>query len=135
MTLVLQKNIRMGGNSPSNHQIKAAAKKAVAKFAKDEKDGRKILNLSRALAKMKKELDEKDRAPQAPYHHRQFNAAMKRLVAPVLIKAVETGEIDFFTSMRAEAQINKSMRDPNYQINQHLLGFLIRKLTKKPQKG
>ena len=71
-----------------------------------------------------------------PYHHEQFTPAMKKAVTPFLVKAVAAGELSFLECMRAESQINKSIRDPNFQIGQKYLGFIIGKLkSRKTQNG
>ena len=68
---------------------------------------------------------------KAPYHHRQFTPALKKAVAPLLIEAGKQGELDTQETLRMETQINKSIRDPNFQIDQKYLSFLIGKLTQK----
>ena len=106
----------------------AERKNATNRFTKSMQ---KILD--RMKYRQLKKLALPQKSAKEPYHHQQFTPAMKRAVLPILAKAVETGEMDNLTCMRAESEINKSIREPNFQISQPLLAYLIKKLTKKTQ--
>jgi hypothetical protein len=88
-------------------------------------------NLVRAVTRLKKALETKHVGKGGaitPYFHRQFDADMKKAVVPIIADAVSDGSIDILTAGKIEGQINKSIRDPNYQIDQKVLSFIIGKL-------
>lgn len=62
--------------------------------------------------------------------HKQFTSAEKDEAMDVLLKAVEAGEITAIECGKFETQINKSMRDPNFQLDQDKIRFLQKKLAK-----
>jgi len=62
--------------------------------------------------------------------HRQLTTADKNELTDVLTKAVQEGELSIMDSGKLETQINKSIRDPNFQIEPRLLAFLEKKLAK-----
>ncbi|MGF7108250.1 hypothetical protein [Treponema pedis] len=62
--------------------------------------------------------------------HKQFTSAEKDEAMDVLLKAVEAGEITAIDCGKFETQINKSMRDPNFQLDQDKIRFLQKKLAK-----
>ena len=62
--------------------------------------------------------------------HRQFTSAEKDAAMDVLLKAVEAGEITAIECGKFETQINQSMRDPNFQLDQDKMRFLQKKLAK-----
>jgi hypothetical protein len=61
--------------------------------------------------------------------HKQFTPEMKDRVTDILTKSVEAGELDVFESGKIETQINKSLRDPYFQIDQKYQAFLAKKLS------
>jgi len=62
--------------------------------------------------------------------HRQLTKNDRDELAPIISKAVEMKEIDIFEAGKLETQINKSINDPNFQIEPKLLAFLEKKLPK-----
>jgi hypothetical protein len=70
----------------------------------------------------------KRRCAKAPLFHRQFNTIMLEAARPVLVKSVAAGELDFFECAKIETQINQSIKNPFYQIDQKYLNFLVGKL-------
>ena len=75
--------------------------------------------------------------PQKPAkelcRHRQFNKAMKKSLEPFLTEWVSSGELDPVDCGKIESQINKSMQNPLFQIDQKYLGFIIGKIQKQSQ--
>jgi hypothetical protein len=62
--------------------------------------------------------------------HRRLTKNDRDELAPVITKAVEAGELDIIDAGKLETQINKSINDPNFQIEPRLLAFLEKKLPK-----
>ncbi|GHU65041.1 hypothetical protein FACS189447_03270 [Spirochaetia bacterium] len=62
--------------------------------------------------------------------HRQFNPQDKDQIMDIVSKAVKEEELDLHDVSRLESQINKSIRDPNFQIDSKYVSFLERKLAK-----
>jgi hypothetical protein len=67
---------------------------------------------------------------QAAKKHRQFTAKDRDELIPVLTKAVADKEMDIVDCGKLETQINKSIRDPNFQIDPKFVSFLETKLAK-----
>jgi hypothetical protein len=61
--------------------------------------------------------------------HKQFTPEMKDKVTDILTKSVAAGELDVFESGKIETQINKSLRDPSFQLDQKYQEFLAKKLS------
>jgi uncharacterized protein YjgD (DUF1641 family) len=61
--------------------------------------------------------------------HKQFTTESKDKATEILTKSVEAGELDIWDSMKIETQINKSLRDPNFQLDQKYQEFLARKFS------
>jgi hypothetical protein len=61
--------------------------------------------------------------------HKQFNVEMKNKVTDILTKAVASGELDILKSGKIETQINKSLVDPSFQLDQEYQEFLFKKLS------
>jgi uncharacterized protein YjgD (DUF1641 family) len=61
--------------------------------------------------------------------HKQFTAETRNKATEILTKAVAAGELDFWDSMKIETQINKSLRDPNFQLDQKYQEFLAQKFS------
>jgi hypothetical protein len=61
--------------------------------------------------------------------HKQFTPEMKNRVTDILTKSVAAGELDVFESGKIETQINKSLRDPSFQLDQKYQEFLAKKLS------
>jgi hypothetical protein len=61
--------------------------------------------------------------------HRQLTAQDRDELLPILTKAVAGKEIDIIDCGKLETQINKSIRDPNFQIEPRLLSWLETKLA------
>ena len=62
--------------------------------------------------------------------HRQLTVGDKNELTDIITKATEQGELSHIDSGRLETQINKSIRDPNFQIDPDLLRFLEKKMPK-----
>ena len=77
------------------------------------------------LEKKVKAVSVKERLPLV---HRQFNAPMKRAVGLILVKAVAAGELDALECGKIESQINKSLINPYFQLDQKYLRFITGKL-------
>lgn len=60
--------------------------------------------------------------------HKQFTPETKKIAMDVLLKAGEAGEISSFDSGKIESQINKSILDPNFQLDQNYIKFLQGKI-------
>ena len=90
--------------------------------------------LSATLSRLKKAVKTHR---ERPYHHQQFNHAMKKAVAPVLLNAVASGELSCLDCGKIETQINKSLINPHFQIDQKYLNFIIGKLksNNKPRQS
>jgi hypothetical protein len=63
--------------------------------------------------------------------HRQFTVRDRDELIPILTKAVKEEELDIHECGRLETQINKSIRDPNFQIDQKFVSFLKGKLKRE----
>jgi uncharacterized protein YfcZ (UPF0381/DUF406 family) len=63
--------------------------------------------------------------------HRQLTAQDREELRPILTKAVEAKELDLVECGKLETQINKSIRDPSFQLDQKFLSFLESKFPKK----
>jgi uncharacterized protein YjgD (DUF1641 family) len=61
--------------------------------------------------------------------HKQFTPEMKDRATDILTKSVAAGELDVFESGKIETQINKSLRDPSFQLDQKYQEFLAKKLS------
>jgi hypothetical protein len=61
--------------------------------------------------------------------HKQFTPEIKDKATDILTKAVADGELDVFESGKIETQINKSLRDPSFQLDQKYQEFLFKKLS------
>jgi hypothetical protein len=61
--------------------------------------------------------------------HKQFTTETKDKATEIMTKAVAAGELDFWDSMKIETQINKSLRDPNFQLDQKYQEFLAKKFS------
>jgi hypothetical protein len=59
--------------------------------------------------------------------HKQFTLEMKDRVTDILTKSVAAGELDVFESGKIETQVNKSLRDPHFQLDQKYQEFLSKK--------
>jgi uncharacterized protein (DUF2344 family) len=68
---------------------------------------------------------------QAAAKHRQFTVQDRDELIPILTKAVKEEELDIHECGRLETQINKSIRDPNFQIDQKFVSFLKGKLKRE----
>ncbi|TYT77817.1 hypothetical protein [Treponema phagedenis] len=66
----------------------------------------------------------------AMVRHGQFTQADKETAMEVLSKAIENGEITLHEFGKIEAQINKSLQNPAFQLDQKYVRFLQEKLTK-----
>lgn len=64
--------------------------------------------------------------------HRQLTKNDRDELTPIIIKAVEENELTNIDAGKLETQINKSIMDPNFQIEPKLLVFLEKKLPKQP---
>jgi hypothetical protein len=67
----------------------------------------------------------------AARRHRQLTKNDRDELVPVICKAVEAGEMDIMDAGKLETQINKSIINPNFQIEPKLLAFLEAKWPKK----
>jgi hypothetical protein len=63
--------------------------------------------------------------------HRQLTVQDRDELLPILTKAVADKELELIDCGKLETQINKSIRDPSFQIESRLLAFLESKLAKK----
>ena len=61
--------------------------------------------------------------------HRQLTAQDRDELLPILTKAVADKELDIVDCGKLETQINKSIRDPDFQIEPKFLSWLETKLT------
>jgi hypothetical protein len=61
--------------------------------------------------------------------HKQFTTETRNKATEILTKAVAEGELDIWDSMKIETQINKSLRDPNFQLDQKYQEFLAQKFS------
>jgi hypothetical protein len=61
--------------------------------------------------------------------HKQFTAETKNKATDILTKAVKAGELDIWDSMKIETQINRSLRDPNFQLDQKYQDFLAKNFS------
>jgi hypothetical protein len=61
--------------------------------------------------------------------HKQFTVDMKNKVTDILVKSVAAGELDIFDSGKIETQINKSIMNPAFQLDQEYQEFLAKKLS------
>jgi hypothetical protein len=61
--------------------------------------------------------------------HKQFTAETKNKATDILTKAVRAGELDIWDSMKIETQINRSLRDPNFQLDQKYQDFLAKNFS------
>lgn len=68
---------------------------------------------------------------QAAMKHRQFTVQDRDELIPILAKAVKEEELDIHECGKLETQINKSIRDPNFQIDQKFVSFLKGKLKRE----
>jgi hypothetical protein len=62
--------------------------------------------------------------------HRQFTAKDRDELIPILTKAVADKELDLVDCGKLETQINKSIRDPSFQIDSKFVSFLEKKIAK-----
>jgi hypothetical protein len=62
--------------------------------------------------------------------HRQLTINDRNDLMPIINKAVEEKELDIMDAGKLETQINKSINNPNFQIEPRLLAFLEKKLPK-----
>jgi hypothetical protein len=67
---------------------------------------------------------------QAAKRHRQFTVQDRDELLPILTKAVAEKELDLIDCGKLETQINKSIRDPMFQIEPKYASFLEKKLAK-----
>jgi hypothetical protein len=63
--------------------------------------------------------------------HRQFTVQDRDELIPILAKAVKEEELDIHECGKLETQINKSIRDSNFQIDQKFVSFLKGKLKRE----
>jgi hypothetical protein len=61
--------------------------------------------------------------------HKQFTTETKNKATEILTKAVAAGELDMWDSMKIETQINKSLLDPSFQLDQKYQEFLAQKFS------
>jgi hypothetical protein len=66
--------------------------------------------------------------------HRQFNKAMMSAAKPILAKAVSSGELDILECGKIETQMNKSLNNPLFQMDQKHVKFIVGQI-KKSQKN
>jgi hypothetical protein len=66
---------------------------------------------------------------QATKKHRQFTIQDRDELIPILTKAVAEQELDIIDCGKLETQINKSIRDPMFQIESRFASFLEKKLA------
>ena len=62
--------------------------------------------------------------------HKQFSKEDLKIISPILSEFVKKGEIGIMESGIIEGQINKSIQDPTFQIDQQYITFLEKKLNK-----
>jgi hypothetical protein len=62
--------------------------------------------------------------------HRQLTKNDRDELTPIITKAVENNELTYIDAGKLETQINKSISDPNFQIEPRLLAFLEKKMPK-----
>jgi len=70
--------------------------------------------------------------------HRQFTPETLKAVSPILTKAVSDGELGLLVCGDMESQINESIRNPLFQMDQRYVRFLAGKLKpieRKPRKS
>jgi hypothetical protein len=62
--------------------------------------------------------------------HKQFTSAMKDACMDVLTKAVKDGELSILECGKIETQINKSLNNPAFQLDQKYVQLLQSKMGK-----
>jgi hypothetical protein len=67
---------------------------------------------------------------EKPRKHRPFTVSDRDELLPILTKAVQEKELELIDCGKIETQINKSIRDPSFQMEQRFLSFLEKKLAK-----
>jgi hypothetical protein len=66
-------------------------------------------------------------ASSTAIRHRRFTPQDKDDAMEILSKAVANKELDILECGKIESQINKSIRDPNFQLDQKYISFLAKK--------